>query len=93
VSHLVLVETLWVLASVYGVRRREIASAVDLLLQHRALTLQDASVVAAALERFRQRSGTSFSDCLILEVALAAGHSPLGTFDAALGKATGAQRL
>jgi predicted nucleic acid-binding protein len=34
-----------------------------------------------------------FSDCLILEVARAAGHLPMGTFDRDLGKLSGAQRL
>src|SRR5258705_11634110 len=72
VSHVVLVETLWVLTSVYGVRRREIAAAVEILLEHRTLTLQDAPVVGAALERVPSQPGTGFSDCLILEVALAA---------------------
>ncbi|RYF30729.1 MAG: PIN domain-containing protein, partial [Comamonadaceae bacterium] len=34
-----------------------------------------------------------FSDCLVLEIALKAGHTPLGTFDKGLSKLTGAQRL
>ena len=61
--------------------RVEIAAAVEMLLQHKSLTLQDPDVVAAALEVFRGRPSLGFSDCLSLEVARKAGHLPLGTFD------------
>jgi len=60
---------------------------------HQYLTLQDADAVAAALQHFRRRPKVGFSDCLILEVARKAGHTPLGTFDRRLGKLDGAQRL
>jgi predicted nucleic-acid-binding protein len=93
VSPLVLCETMWVLSSVYDLGPEKIATAVEMLLNHRDLTLQDAEVVAAALERFRQRPALGFSDCLILEVARKAGHLPLGTFDRELGKLDGAQML
>jgi predicted nucleic-acid-binding protein len=93
VSHLVLVEAMWVLASVYGLRPEKIATAVEMLLSHRDLTVQDAEASAAALAQFRRRPGLGFSDCLVLEVARKAGHLPLGTFDRELGKLEGAQRL
>jgi predicted nucleic-acid-binding protein len=93
VSHLVLVETLWVLSSVYGVDARRIATAVDLLLDHRTLAIQDADVVRAALGHFAKRPSLGFSDCLILEVARKAGHLPLGTFDRKLAKLDGVERL
>ena len=69
------------------------AQAVDMLLNHRDLTLQDADVVALAVERFGGKSSVSFSDCLVLEVARKAGHLPLGTFDRDLAKLDGAERL
>jgi predicted nucleic-acid-binding protein len=93
VSHLVLVEAMWVLASVYGLRPEKIATAVEMLLSHRDLTVQDAEASAAALAQFRRRPSLGFSDCLVLEVARKAGHLPLGTFDRELGKLEGAQRL
>ena len=55
VSHLVLVETLWVLDAVYERKAAQIAKAIALLLNHNSLTLQDADVVASALESFRAR--------------------------------------
>lgn len=93
VSHLALAETSWVLASVYDRSAAEVATAVELLLNHRELTLQDPEVVAAALAIFKQRPAVGFSDCLLLEIARKAGHLPLGTFDRDLGKVDGAQRL
>jgi predicted nucleic-acid-binding protein len=93
VSHVVLVETLWVLDAVYERSAEQIASAVERLLAHADLTLQDTDVVLAALGQFRARPTLGFSDCLVLEVARKAGHLPLGTFDRRLGKVAGAQRL
>ncbi|HEX8010397.1 MAG TPA: type II toxin-antitoxin system VapC family toxin [Casimicrobiaceae bacterium] len=93
VSHVVLVETLWVLDAVYERSGEQMAAAVERLLAHADLTLQDADVVAAALTQFRAKPTLGFSDCLVLETARKAGHLPLGTFDRQLGKVTGAHRL
>ena len=93
VSNLVLVETLWVLDAVYERSPSQLAKAIDLLLNHETLTLQDADVVTAALGHFRKRPTLGFSDCLILEIARKAGHLPLGTFDKNLAKSDGAQRI
>ena len=93
VSNLVLAETLWVLDAVYERTPEHIALAVDRLLAHASLTLQDADVVVAALEQFRTRPSLCFSDCLVLEIARKVGHLPLGTFDRQLAKLEGAQRM
>jgi predicted nucleic-acid-binding protein len=93
VPHLVLVEMTWVLAAVYDLAPERIATAVEMLLNHRDLTLQDAETVAAALAHFRRRPALGFSDCLILEVARKAGHLPLGTFDRELSRLDGAAKL
>ena len=93
VSHVVLVETLWVLDAVYERSAGQVVAAVERLLAHAELTLQDTDVVAAALRQFRAKPTLGFSDCLALEVARKAGHVPLGTFDRQLGKVPGAHRL
>ena len=93
VSQVVLAEFVWVLTAVYGLARAEIATAVEILLAHQKLTLQDSAVVGAALERYRKRPSVSFTDCLVLEVARKAGHLPLGTFDRGLSKLPGVRRL
>ena len=93
VPHLALAEATWVLASVYDRAPADIILAVEMLLNHAQLTLQDADAVSAALDTFRTRPALGFSDCLMLEVARKAGHVPLGTFDRGLGKLAGAERL
>lgn len=93
ISQLVLMEAMWVLVSVYDLGPEKIATAVEMLLSHRNLTIQDADAVEAALEQFRKRPALGFSDCLILEVARKAGHLPLATFDRDLGKLDGTHRL
>ena len=93
VSHLVLAETLWVLDAVYHRSPAQIANAVDRMLNHKELTLQDADVVALALAHFRSRPSLGFSDCLVLEIARKAGHLPLGTFDRNLARLDGTRRL
>ena len=95
VSQLVLAETVWVLDAMYERTSAQIARAIDLLLNHRQLTLQDADVVALALEleKFRARPSLGFSDCLVLEIARKAGHLPLGTLDKRLAKLDGAVGL
>jgi predicted nucleic-acid-binding protein len=93
VSHLALAEATWVLASVYERSAESIALAIEMLLNHQHLTVQDAEVVAAAVVQFRRRPAVGFSDCLMVEVARKAGHGPLGTFDRELGKIDGAHRL
>lgn len=93
VSHLVLAETLWVLDAVYDRSPTQIANALDRMLNHKELTIQDADVVTLALAHFRSRPSLGFSDCLVLEIARKAGHLPLGTFDRNLAKLDGARRL
>lgn len=93
VSHIVLAETLWILESAYGLAAERLAAAVEMLLQHANLTVQDPDVVDAALAHFRRRPSLAFSACLVLEIARKAGHLPLATFDRHLGKLGGAQRL
>ena len=93
VAHLVLAEATGVLVSVYDRAPDEVATAVEMLLNHEHLTVQDSEAVAGAVKRFRKQPGLGFSDCLILEVARKAGHLPLGTFDRTLGKQDGATKL
>jgi predicted nucleic-acid-binding protein len=93
VSNIVLVETTWVLDSVFGLGHSQIAKAIEMLLSHRELVLQDPDVVQAALAHYRKRPKLGFSDGMVLEVARKSGHLPLGTFDRQLSKLNGAEPL
>lgn len=93
VSHLVLAEATWVLSAVFSRNSAQIAEGIAHLLEHEALVVQEPDVVAQALLQMNDRPALGFSDCLILEVARKAGHLPLGTFDRALGRLSGASQL
>ena len=93
VSHLVLAETLWVLESVYDRTSKQMIEALKLLMAHESLVLQDAETVGLALAQFQLKPALGFSDCLMLEIARKAGHMPLGTFNRALARVEGAQKL
>jgi predicted nucleic-acid-binding protein len=93
VSTLALAEAVWVLASVFELGPEDLARAIEMLLNHRDLVLQDEETVAGALELFRAKPALGFSDCLMLQLARKAGHLPLGTFDRNLAKIDGTQRL
>jgi predicted nucleic-acid-binding protein len=93
VSPLVLAETMWALDAVYDRSPKQIATAVEMLLNHKDLAIQDGDVIAVALGHFRKRPSLGFSDCLVLELARKAGHLPLGTFDRNLSRLDGTERL
>jgi predicted nucleic-acid-binding protein len=93
VSILALAEATWVLASAYELDSDKVATAIEMLLEHKHLVLQDADVAAAALGRLRANPALGYSDCLLVELARKAGHTPLGTFDRGLAKVEGAVRV
>ena len=93
VSVVAVVEAIWVLRRIYAFDPSQLADAVELILQHEHLTIQDADIVSSALDLFRTNPATGFSDCVILEMARKHGHLPLGTFDRKLGKLSGAHKL
>ena len=55
VPHLAVAEATWVLASVYDRGPEAIATAVEMLLSHERLTVQDSETVAAAVAQFRHQ--------------------------------------
>ena len=93
VSQLVLAETIWVLDAAHERSATQLVAAIEMLLNHQQLSVQDTDVVARALEQYRARPALGFSDCLVLEIARKAGHLPLGTFDRGLARLEGAERL
>ena len=93
VSTVVLAETIWVLQSVYELDAVAVATAVGMLLRHEKVSLEASDAVVEAVRLFREKPGLRFSDCLILHLAKRAGHTPLGTFDAKLGRLDGALKI
>ena len=66
---------------------------VAMLLAHRSLTVERPDGIAWALAQFRANPRLSFTDCLVVEIARSARQLPVGTFDRALGRVEGAERL
>lgn len=93
ISQLVLLDAAVLLRRNYGFNHAAVAQAIELILNHEQLVIEDPDVVAAALVHYRRSPALGFSDCLILEIARKAGHLPLGTFDRTLGKIDGAEKL
>ncbi len=93
VSVLALAEAVSVLSAVYGLAAQDLAKAIEMLLNHRDLVLQEPAAVAEALDLFRARPMLGFSVCLMLHLAREAGHLPLGTFDRSLATVDGTQKL
>jgi predicted nucleic-acid-binding protein len=93
VPHLALAEAAWVLDSVYERDPDAIATAIEMLLNHQQLTIQDADAATLAVARYRNHPRVGFSDCLMLELSRKAGHQPLGRFDRDFAKLEGTKRL
>ena len=93
VSQLVLVEMVWVLDSVYGLNRAQVATVIGMLVEHERLTLEGEDAVRGALAAFEGSRSAGFSDCLIVEAARKAGHLHVGTFDKAMSRIDGATGL
>lgn len=80
----VLLETVWVLESVYGIERAEIVKFLDLLLATSTFSLPDASMVRSAVRRYQQ--GLDFADALITSQAKKEKARALFSFDKSLSR-------
>lgn len=82
VSTVVLVETVWVLAAVYGWSKAQTLAMLETASNSRDFAFQSVEAVRAAITAYVS-SKADFSDCLALELARAEGHLPFATFDKA----------
>lgn len=80
VSHVVLVETVWVLRSRYAADALRIGQVIETLLRTEVIVVERADVIWRALGRFRQHEG-EFPDALIAELSRSAGCKTIRTFD------------
>lgn len=82
------VELVWALTGCYGLKRDQIAQALDLMLRSPQLHVDQAEQVMRALHLYRS-GRADFADCLIERMAAAAGCTRTMTFDRAAAKAAG----
>jgi predicted nucleic-acid-binding protein len=81
----VLMETAWLLGSVYGQSRAQIHNALITFLQIEAVTVRDREAVSWALERYAR--GADFED--MLHIAASLGSEAFVTFDRSIAKRAG----
>lgn len=85
ISTIVLVETVWVLVTVYLWSKAQILAMLQTATNSRDFAFQTVEPVRAAIHLYAS-SKADFSDCLALELARAEGHLPFATFDKAITK-------
>jgi predicted nucleic-acid-binding protein len=88
IDALVLAEAVWVLETVFGYGRADIAAAVDALLANAAYVLDGRETVTAALAAFRATKA-DLSDCLIVARNAGAGCEYTATLDKAMKRLSG----
>ena len=93
VSVLALAETIWVLESNYEFDDRQLADAIEMMLDHNELVIENCETVQSALELYRANPALGFTDCLMVQLARDAGHLPLGTFDRKLARIDGVHKI
>lgn len=86
ISHVVLVELVWVSESCYAATRVEVAEIVRRILSIRQLNVQNAEIAWKALRLF-ETGKADFADCLVERIAASAGCTSIVTFDKAAAKA------
>ena len=93
VSVLVLAEATWVLATVYELAPRELAKAIEMLLNHRDLVLQDARCGCRCAGALSRKTSTGLFRLPDPSVGSEGGTSSAGHFAVASRKVEGAQKL
>ncbi|CDH46874.1 type II toxin-antitoxin system VapC family toxin [Candidatus Contendibacter odensensis] len=91
VSQPVLIETVWVLESAYGLDKAQLLDVLERILRHPGVCLESSELLDSALSLY-SASHTDFADCLIL-VKAQTQHLILYTFDRKLARLHGAQRV
>jgi len=92
VTHLSILELVWVLMSRYGHPKEKLCRIIEALLEMTELSIQQPALLEAALRTW-EGAKVEFADCFILETIKAASATPLGTFDAKLGRMPECQLL
>jgi len=91
ISQVVQIETVWVLASAYGLSKAALRNALGTIAMHPAFHLQRPEVFQAAFQHYLA-GHADFADCMILAESASAGHE-LAIFDRKLGKLPGTRLI
>jgi predicted nucleic-acid-binding protein len=80
VGQVAIQEMVWVLTSIYRIRRVDVALILDQLLTMREIVVEQVDAIRDAINIYR-RTKVAFSDCLISATAHVAGCTQTLTFD------------
>jgi predicted nucleic acid-binding protein len=89
----VVVETVFVLAKLYGVERAEVAQSLRLILSQQGLILANIDTVFGALDFWASHPSLSFPDCFHLVTTKALGLDQIYTFDKKMNRYPGVERI
>jgi len=92
ISHIVLVELVWVMQSLYQADRATIAKIIQTLLSVHTLRVENSETVQKSLRVYAETSA-DFADCLIAKVAQSANCKKIVTFDVKAAKHCGMHLL
>ncbi len=92
ISVVAMVETAWVLERAYGRSDRDVASAIELLLQAETLVVECEQEVFAAASALKDGHG-AFADALIGALGARAGCTTTATFDRKAARLAGFELL
>lgn len=92
ISDVTLIETVWVLETVYGYDRTKVTGALTGLLEAEQLEFSSPVDIANAVDDFRN-GRAEFADCLIGRLNLLAGCTHTVTFDRNAARLTGFELL
>jgi predicted nucleic-acid-binding protein len=92
VGQAAILELVWVLTRIYGVKKDRVAQILDKLLASRDIVVGQDDTAREALRLYRA-GNTDFADCLIAASAKAAGCSRTVTFDRRAARDAGMQLI
>jgi predicted nucleic-acid-binding protein len=80
ITHITLVEVVWVLRSCYGANKNDLCNMIKMVLETKQFLIEQAESCYRALKMFETNNG-DFSDALIAAISKTAGCSETVTFD------------
>lgn len=92
INLIVLLETWWVLKSIYNYEKVKLIKIIQQLIYTQGLEFQSELAILNAIELY-ENTNFDFEDCLIDTLNMSAGHEPTYTFDKKASKLKGMQLL
>jgi predicted nucleic acid-binding protein len=93
VTPIVVAELVYVTRSLFAWTRRSTAERLGSLLEADGLTVNEGTVIALALQLYREHSRLDFADAYLAAIALQVGPATVTSFDADFDAVKGLRRI